>query len=59
MLVERGRENSSFPVKEGLGKPWVSQCHLCDDAEISYFFERIIAAHIEDNLKRKPPEASR
>src|SRR3989338_8107799 len=24
-LDERGRENSCFPVEEGLGKPWVSQ----------------------------------
>jgi len=24
-LPERGRENSSFPVEEGMGKPWVSQ----------------------------------
>ncbi len=22
---ERGRENTCFPVEEGLGKPWVSQ----------------------------------
>jgi hypothetical protein len=25
MPEERGRENTCFPVEEGLGKPWVSQ----------------------------------
>ena len=25
---ERGRENNCFPVKEGMGKPWVSQVFM-------------------------------
>ena len=40
-VEERGRENICFPVSEGMGKPRVSQCDLCNYCDVANFHMNI------------------